>query len=474
MAHAIPGSRIRALCLTIFLLPVAMPGSAATQTALAVLPDETQEVLAWAVFSSASETHAESLKRHLRAMGLSSSVVAGTHEGRRVYRVALGWYASRAAAMRARRRLADRIPAGAWLLHLAPTDTLPLRPSPPVFSGTVPGSGAYAGALSTVSAPAGLPPDVSAQARSPLVPLDTLRVPPPSDSGSASNKNPTTPRAPFLKNLSATIRFANSFDTNIDHNADNLESYGAVPAAQLRYRQAMGRSKLMVMYLVGVHSYTRTNRWDRVSHQFKAAFEPGLSSHLRAETVADLSFKGSSEDRDISNQFQLSHTFEYRFDRNHRVQAFGTFRLKRFPGARKNNAFKPNTGLRYEQRFPSGQRWEAGARYEIKRVESPRSNYYRWTFDVEYRTPYLWRHNQLILKAKVKRKFYWTRLIKVDGDRTLRRDRRWTLGAEWRHKFSGDIQTSVGYQFEVRTSNDARKFYRAHFFDLSVAYKVWH
>ncbi len=409
----------------------------------------------WGVFSSGEKSRAEAVSLSYRDVGLPAGVTTGLRDGEIVFRVAVGNYGNREDAYAARKEFGDIIPSGAWLVHLNVPDVL------------TPAAHFTPGLLSRPNRADPTPP---AADRTRAIATDTLLVP----ASAGLETESTAPRTSRFRSISATALLTNSFDTNIDHNADNLDSYGVIPGARIQFRQAARHHWFHLMYAVGVHSYTQTNRWDRVSHQFRAGFEGLLTGPLRSETAADVSIGGSSEDRDISNQFQASQAFEIRFDRYHRLQTYATIRFKRFPDAPQNNAFKPNIGFEYEQRYRNGQRWGFGGRYEIKRVANPRSNYYRWTFDIEYRTPMVLRANQLILQAKNKRKFYWTRRIRVVDKRVLRRDRRWTLGLEWRHTVSRGVKMSLGYQYEVRTSNDDRKFYRAHFVVLAASYKLWH
>ncbi|WP_456429748.1 surface lipoprotein assembly modifier [Rhodocaloribacter sp.] len=275
------------------------------------------------------------------------------------------------------------------------------------------------------------------------------------------------------RHIDAGLLFSNSYDSNINHDAEPVSSYGVVPGLRVRYLSAPQKPLYTLVYTVALHSYTNTDRWDRVSHQFTALYAPKLSDRLRARTSATVSLRGSSEDRDISNQFLLGQEFEFRIDRNHRLYLYGTYRLKRFPDKPENNAFKPNVGLDFERRLPEGRRWGVGVRYEIKRRDNPRSDYGRWTFSLEYRTAYFGGGNQIRLGAKYRRKYYARKLVTIEKQDVLRRDQRWTLSFAWRRAFGRGFLVELGYKFENRDSNNPAKLYQAHLVELAFAYDLW-
>ncbi|MFQ5570227.1 MAG: hypothetical protein ACE5G0_11170 [Rhodothermales bacterium] len=275
-----------------------------------------------------------------------------------------------------------------------------------------------------------------------------------------------------LNHFELEVLLSNKYDTNIDHNEEHVPSYGLVPGLRLRYRNRPSDPLLIVIYTVARHAYTNTEKWDRVSNKVRVLFAPELTRRLHAESVGEISLRGSSEDRDLSNQYFFRQGVEYRFTRNHRLQLYGTLLWKQIPENTKNNAFKPRLGARFERRLPEGRRWEAGVRYERNREQLPRGNYARWTFDMGYRFPLFDTGGRVQVELKYRRKTYEARFVEIEDEDVLRRDYRWVLGASWRRTFVGHAQVELGYQFETRDSNDPEKHFTAHLITLALAYRL--
>lgn len=274
----------------------------------------------------------------------------------------------------------------------------------------------------------------------------------------------------FSKHIELEVQFSNVYETNIDHDLEPLPSYGMVPALQARFQNRPDNAWLTLDYVVARHAYTNTDRWDRVSNFFRAAIEPNIGDRFHMTTAGEVSLKGSSEDRDVSNQYQVLQEFEYRITNRHRLQLYGTYRLKRFPDIPNQNTFKPNVGLNFQRTNSDGERFETGARYEINKGQESRQGYKRWTFAVEYRTPELGKNTQFEFEVKHRRKFYSDRFIEIDDEDYLRQDNRFSISAGWIYEVSRDVAFQLEYEYETRGSNDPEKLYEANVFSLQVIY----
>ena len=107
---------------------------------------------------------------------------------------------------------------------------------------------------------------------------------------------------------------------------------------------------LTFSYEAAGHSYTNTNRWNRVSHMIAASFETDLFGDWELETTGSAGFKGSSEDRDIVDQdFEISPMMSYEFTRQRRLRLCTVHRLKRYNDAPLTNAFKNYVGAEFRE-----------------------------------------------------------------------------------------------------------------------------
>ena len=59
---------------------------------------------------------------------------------------------------------------------------------------------------------------------------------------------------------------------------------------------------------------------------FTAAYRSRLSERFSSRTTAEVSLKGSSEDRDVNNQYSLEQQFQYRLRPSVRLSAFAAYR----------------------------------------------------------------------------------------------------------------------------------------------------
>jgi hypothetical protein len=270
------------------------------------------------------------------------------------------------------------------------------------------------------------------------------------------------------RNWTFFASLSNVFDSNIEHDPVPVRSFGLVPALGVSYRNEFSRNTLALDYEMAAHSYTHTDRWDVVSHNLDLAYRRALPHHLSSETGAGVSVRGSSEDRELNNQYSLSQRFGYRFNKRDRVAAFVVYRLKRHSEDPGSDAVSPYVGGKYERTLGANRTWAFGYRYEMNRARNQRQRYIRSTFSTDFTTP-LGRRDQLSLGARYKPQLY-ARLVKVGGVRVPRHDRRWVWDTEWAHTVSPNLAMSLGYQFEKRTSNDPDKRFNAHFISLTFRY----
>lgn len=109
-----------------------------------------------------------------------------------------------------------------------------------------------------------------------------------------------------------SLSLSSAFDTNISHDAESLNSFGLVPSFGAHFRDNPERPSFEVDYEVALHRYTHTNEFDRVSHNFTAVYRKQLAKHLYAKTTGEVSIKGSSEDREVNNNYILEQQLQYR------------------------------------------------------------------------------------------------------------------------------------------------------------------
>jgi hypothetical protein len=270
---------------------------------------------------------------------------------------------------------------------------------------------------------------------------------------------------------------SNIFDSNIDHDDQNVRSFGLVPSLGFHFQNSLENPAFQFDYETAFHSYSNTDRWDRVSHKVRASYERRFGRKFIAETTGEITNKGSSEDRELNNQYVIGQELQFRATRNHRFKLFAAYRVKRSPEDAGRDAINPYIGGSIEQRFGSNRSLEVSYRYDKNRSRSPRNRYIRWTYGVEFKTPFLRRDSLLTIEAKYRPQLY-ARTIEIEDEQghhhdVTRRDRRWILGASWQRRINENLVIGLLYRLETRRSNDVDKNFNSHIAGVTLTYRWW-
>ncbi|MEO8348178.1 MAG: hypothetical protein ABI610_04650 [Acidobacteriota bacterium] len=279
------------------------------------------------------------------------------------------------------------------------------------------------------------------------------------------------PPSPTPSARPLTFHFNNFYlyDSNINHSGDDpRETRGAVFGLQALYRTPADRPELELSYEIARHFHT-AEEWDRVSHNFRADWERRVSRDWAIETVGEVSLKGSTEDRDISDQYVFSPRVEYRVDRQNRLRGYAAYRIRKFEGDPDRDARNHYFGAEYAYRSGGVRRLDVGLRYEENRAEAERHRYTRWTYYAQFTTP-VTRRDRLDIEARYRPRRYQFRTIDHD-DNVLRYDKNWILSSALIHTFlAARLDLSLEYRFETRSSNDAGKNFNEHSVGLGLGY----
>ncbi len=254
------------------------------------------------------------------------------------------------------------------------------------------------------------------------------------------------------------------FESNIDRNQENNRSEGVVLGVGGLYRNRVDRPTFTAQYEVGGHMYAGAQRWDRISHHLRAAYERRLLKPLTFEAVGEMSIKGSTEDRELGNQYIVSPRLQFRLSREFRFGLESGYRVKHYAD-RARNAVNPYGGVRLTRRFGRG-RWDLGYRYEENLADTERNRYIRSTYSGNLVVPFTLQDSIGVeLKFRPRR---YERLVRVGDNRVRLRDLKWTLSPEWVHALGPGLQFRASYEFEARDANDPGRTYNAHSMVIGV------
>jgi hypothetical protein len=174
-----------------------------------------------------------------------------------------------------------------------------------------------------------------------------------------------------------SLSLASVFDTNITHDEQQVRALGIVPGFGLHFRDNAERPSFEADYEIALHRYSSTDEFDRVSQSFTTIYRRQLAKRLYAKTSTEISLKGSSEDRDVNNNYVVEQQLQYRLPSNTRVAGFAAYRLKRYSlFDADSNAIDSYAGAKIEQRLRGDRRVEFTYRYDHNRAWNPRNNYF--------------------------------------------------------------------------------------------------
>jgi hypothetical protein len=267
---------------------------------------------------------------------------------------------------------------------------------------------------------------------------------------------------------SVSMSLSNVFESNIDRDEDSLDTYGVVLGTDLSYRNNPTRPTFALRYNVAAHSYSHTNRWDRISQFLHVSTERRLSSRWRLEAAGEISLKGSSEDFELTDQYSFRPRLEHRLSGRDRVRLYAAYRLRRYGEEDGRNAVNTYVGAEFQQLFEEGRRWTIGLRYEQNDPVARRHQFRRWTYGTEQTIP-LGRRDLLTLQVNYRWKHYGHRLVKVEGTRVPRLNQKWEPSLIWERDLGGGLALQLGYARESQTSNDPERGYTADQLIFSVA-----
>jgi hypothetical protein len=276
------------------------------------------------------------------------------------------------------------------------------------------------------------------------------------------------------RRLWLSMALSSVYDTNINHDEESVNSFGLVPSLGMHFRDNAEKPSFEADYEVALHRYSRTSVYNRISQNMAASYRRQLGRKLQSKTAGEISLKGSSEDRDVNNQYTLEQQMQYRLNPNNRVRVFGAYRLKRYPSIdRGKNAVDPYIGARFDQKLKGGRGWEIMYRYDKNRSQDPKDRYVRRTYGAQFQTPlFKERHDQLTLEVNYAPRLY-ARQLKVDGVRVPRLDRRWVMDVLYERPLSPAVQMGLNYRYETRNSNDPDKKFNSHLLGVTFNFQWW-
>jgi hypothetical protein len=261
------------------------------------------------------------------------------------------------------------------------------------------------------------------------------------------------------RRLGLEVRTAAVFDSNIDHDEGDLDSFGGIASIRTQFRARRFR----LHYQAGIDRFTQTVRWNRTTHRLRADLRQRLASQWRLNTMAEASLGHTTEDREVvGNYYTLFSEIEHPFNPERRLFLYGMWRFREYggdAGRREDSAW--NVGAEFTHDVTDRHQWSAGYRYEEIDAHLVRSAYVRHAYTVEYRVePTTLDTLQFELTFRPRR--YPHRIVELDSGDVFRRDERWSPRFTWTRMMTRGVRLELDYGFDRQLSNELDENFRAH------------
>jgi len=247
-------------------------------------------------------------------------------------------------------------------------------------------------------------------------------------------------------------------DTNIERDQTNIKSWGVVYGAGLEYRSDRDKPLFEASYEIAKHNYSNSGEFDRVSHQLSGIYHHKFSDQWRADMLAELSLKGSSEDRDINDTVSIQPRLEYRITDDNRLKLRGNYRWREPPADPNGKSQNRYLEFEYEKKLSNNNSITTGIRHEINRAAFDGNHYNRTSYSVEWENEPT-DNDSISIELKFRDRHYTVREV-TKG--VKRQDDSLVISADWEHFFSPQWSMLFDYRMETRKSNDSGQNFVQH------------
>jgi hypothetical protein len=264
------------------------------------------------------------------------------------------------------------------------------------------------------------------------------------------------------------LSLTNLLDGNINHDPVPVTSYGVIPALRVGY-ESSAEPAFTWGYEIAANAFTGTNEWDRISHGVSSTYANRSWSRVRFETTGAAVWKGSSEDRELTNEYGISERAVLRVLSGTRVILTAAYRYKQYPDDPETSGPSPFIAGKIDQRLGGERRLTLGYKYQTRLSRAARDRYRRQSYTAAFSTP-LGRLDRLAIEFEYRPQVYDQRLIRVNGVRVERRDRRFVVDATYRRPLTARVDVEWHCGVEARDSNDLDKRYVAPAMGVAMTY----
>ena len=269
--------------------------------------------------------------------------------------------------------------------------------------------------------------------------------------------------------ISYSSSLVSRVDDNVNRDTSRLTSIGAAAGVSVRFESRPVRPTLAVEYGIAIHRYSATTRFNRVSQRLRSTLSSRVTHWLTVELVGEGALKGSSEDRDVSDQVTLLPRAEFRLTDANRARVGVSQRWRRYPTDSVQNAVNRYVVAELRHTLGGGASIETEARLEGNDARGARFDYRRSSVSCTYSAP-LGPVLAFELGMQYRIQEYSGRVVRINRVDHRRVDHRIEPSAALALRL-GASAIALSYDPEWRRSNDPAKVIDQQILQLSVRHR---
>jgi hypothetical protein len=272
--------------------------------------------------------------------------------------------------------------------------------------------------------------------------------------------------SPAQNQLSFSSAIVSRADNNVNRDDANVRSVGGAAAVGARFESSTLRPGLVLEYDAALHRYTGTTRFNRVSQRLRSTLSSRIARWWTVELIGEGALKGSSEDRDVSDQLMLLPRTDFRLTGASRLRLGASQRWRRYPTDSLQNAVNRYVFAEVRHRLGRDAAIETQARLERNDAAGARFDYRRSMLASTFSTP-VGAHVAFELGMQYRIQEYSGRFVKINKLDQRRVDHRLEPSALLALRL-GASEVALSYDPEWRRSNDPGKIMDQQILQLSV------
>ncbi len=249
------------------------------------------------------------------------------------------------------------------------------------------------------------------------------------------------------------------YDTNFELTQQALEGPGLLADVRAQFRTNTYRAFARVEYRGEVRQFKASERWNRDTHILQAVLEQRFGP-LGIEGIGTWQLSSQTEDKEFADVYSISPRLTLRLG-DARLRAYGRFWTRRFEQGQGREETIRTAGGDLGWRVLGFMDWQVGGRYEEAESDSPYLQWVRLSLLATCRLD-VGAHTALTLEAARAHRTYPERGIEVAGRVVPIEEARWVPAVYLQMGAWQGPQLRIGYEYEARTSNDARRELEAH------------